>query len=79
MRLEDLQKGDNISIVNMTGEAHLADFLEFTQEGMHVNFKGFGRLEVKWNGIRLVEHVMSSLVKENGSCSPRYKVVLWQA
>ena len=78
MRLEELQKGDNLSIVNISGEVHLADFLEFTEDGMQVNFKGFGRLEIKWHGIKLLEHVTNAAQREQNSFGPRYRVVLWQ-
>ena len=79
MRLEDLQKGDNLAIVNTVGELHQADFLEFSAEGMHVNFRGFGRLEIKWHGIRLLEHVMNPQQRQQNSFGPRYKVTLWQS
>ena len=77
MTLEDLRQGDTISITNIDGELHKADFLEFTQEGMYVNFKGFGHLEVKWTAIRLIEYSMSSIRRDN-AYSPRYNVILWQ-
>ena len=78
MRLENLKQGDSISITNINNEEHKADFLEFTVDGIFLNFKGFGHLEVKWSSLRLIEQVFPGH-KRNSSYGPRYKVVLWQA
>lgn len=77
MNLESLQKGDVIYITNSNGENHTADFLEFTQEGIYINFKGFGHLEVKWNDLLKIEHVTKP-IQVGDEFSPKYKVVLWQ-
>jgi hypothetical protein len=78
MNLESLQKGDVIYITNSRGEQHTADFLEFTQEGVYINFKGFGHLEVKWADLLSIKHVTKAQQIDN-SYGPRYKVTLWQA
>ena len=77
MNLESLQKGDVIFVTNTSGEIHKADFLEFTNDGIYVNFKGFGHLEVKWKDIVTVEQVLKEQKRDN-SYGPRYKVLLWQ-
>ncbi len=78
MNLESLQKGDVIYITNSNGELHTADFLEFTQEGLYINFKGFGHLEVKWADLLKIEFITKP-VKVGEEHSPKYKITLWQA
>ncbi len=77
MNIESLKKGDIIFITNVNGDRHKADFIEFSNDGVYVNFQGFGHLEVKWKDIRVVEQVMQEH-KKGDSYGPRYKVVLWQ-
>ena len=78
MTLESLQKGDVIYITNSNRETHIADFLEFTQEGIYINFKGFGNLEVKWSDLLKIEHITKP-VQVGNEFSPKYKVSLWKA
>ncbi|MCM8533172.1 MAG: hypothetical protein NE330_18535 [Lentisphaeraceae bacterium] len=78
MTLESLQKGDVIFITNQNGELHTADFLDFTPEGLYINFKGFGHLEVKWVDLKQIETITSP-EKRGDSYGPKYKVVLWRA
>ena len=78
MNLESLSKGDIIYITNVSGEKHKADFLEFTQHGIYINFPGFGHLEVKWTDILEIEH-FTKVSKRGNSYGPKYKVILWQS
>lgn len=78
MTLESLVKGDVIYITNVSGEKHKCDFLEFTQNGMYINFPGFGHLEVKWGDILEVEHITKGS-KRGNSYGPKYRVTLWKA
>jgi hypothetical protein len=77
MNLESLREGDSIFVTNIDGQKHKADFIEFTNEGIFVNFKGFGNLEVKWADVSSIETFMKEQKKDN-SYGPRYKVLLWQ-
>ena len=78
MNLESLQKGDVIYITNANSETHTTDFLEFTEEGIYINFKGFGHLEVKWADLLKIEYITKPLQRGDAH-SPKYKVILWQA
>jgi anaerobic selenocysteine-containing dehydrogenase len=77
MDIHSLQSGDIIYITNTNGEKHKADFIEYTADGVYVNFKGFGHLEVKWTDIVLVEQIVKEL-KRDTSYGPRYKITLWK-
>lgn len=77
MDLESLTKGDIIFITNISGDRHKADFMEFTDDGVYVNFQGFGQLEMKWKDITSIEQVMQEH-KNGNSYGPRYKVFLWK-
>ena len=78
MNLESLKKGDVIFITNISGDRHKADFMEFTDDGVYVNFQGFGHLEMKWKDIASIDQVMQEHKKGN-SYGPRYKVFLWKS
>ena len=78
MTLENLQNGDPIYITNISGEKHKADFLEFTQQGLYINFPGFGHLEVKWTDLLEIEHITKEQ-KRGNSYWPKYRVTLWKA
>ena len=77
MDIHSLQKGDILFITNTSGETHRANFLNYTEQGMQVNFQGFGNLEVKWPGIVQVDQLINE-VKRNDSYSPRYKATIWR-
>ena len=78
MDLESLQQGDQIVITNTKSEQYKAGFIEFTEDGLMVDFTGFGNLEVKWDDIEVIEIFMDEHKKDDTFYGPRYKATLWK-
>ena len=73
----ELEINDKVVITTQEGDIYNAIVLDITTNDLFLKIAGFGKLNIKWNDIWLVQKIISPICR-GMSYSPSYKVRVWQ-
>lgn len=72
-----LEINDKVTVTTQTGDIYSAIVLDMTKNDIFLKLAGFGKLNIKWNDIWLIQKIIAPTCR-GMSYSPTYKVRVYQ-
>jgi hypothetical protein len=75
--MKTLSKGDSLILTQKNGDIHNVIFEAETNNGVFVNFIGFGKLEIEWSKVEILQKIIPPQVNPEGAYGATFKVIIY--